>query len=67
MFIIALRFWTAPVYLNYRLKINALITPFGLPVIIYAENWDIKLLGLLVFWMNLQAFWYHLDPPSNIY
>lgn len=67
MFIISLRFWTAPVYLNYNLKMNSFATPFALIVCFMGSHTDIILLGLLVCFMNFYVFWYHIDPPSNIY
>ena len=67
LFIIGLRFWTAPTYLNYTLKINGLIAPLAVPIWFLATHWDIVALAALVFYMNFYAFWYHVDPPSNIY
>lgn len=67
LFIIGMRFWTAPVYLNYCRQINAVVAPLGLPVIFYATHIDISLLALLVTFMNAYAFWYHADPPSSVY
>jgi len=67
LFVLALRFWTAPVYLNYSLRINSFVAPLSLPVIFLATHWDIVFLALLVFYLNLFVFWYHVDPPQNIY
>lgn len=67
LFVIGLRFWTAPVYLNYRRQINSAVAPLCLPVIFMASHWDIVFLGLLVLYMNAYVFWYHIDPPANIY
>ena len=67
MFIIGLRFWTAPVYLKYNSKINSLITPIALPVIFYGKHSDIKMLGFLVMIMNFYVFWYHADPSYDEY
>jgi hypothetical protein len=67
LYIIALRFWTAPAYLNYKNKINAWVAPIAVPVIFLATHWDIIFLAILVIWMNFYVFWYHIDPPSNIY
>jgi hypothetical protein len=65
-FIIGLRFWTAPVYLNYNLKINSFIVPIILIVIFAASHIDIIFLGFLVLIMNFYVFWYHSDPPTYI-
>jgi len=67
MFMIGLRFWTAPVYLMYSLRINSLIIPLTLPVIFFCSHLDILLLGGLVFLMNIYVFWYHIDPPANTF
>ena len=40
-FVIAMRFWTAPVYLNYRLRINAIIVPFLIPLLFVCQHWDL--------------------------
>jgi hypothetical protein len=66
-FIIALRFWTAPVYLNFRSKLNAYSVMVSFPLLFFAFHTDIILLLMLVTWMNVYALWYHCDPPSNIY
>lgn len=67
MFVIAMRFWTAPVYINYTLRINAFVLPLALVVVFTAHHTDIVLLGLLAGWMNFQAFYYHTDMPSNVF
>ena len=67
LFIIGLRFWTAPTYLNFTLKLNGMVAIVALPLVFIATDWDIILLSALVFYMNAYAFWYHFDPPSNIY
>ena len=67
MFTLALRFWTAPVYLNYRLKINSFIAPIGMVFGFLADDFDILCLLALVTWMNFYVFWYHMAPPPNIY
>ena len=63
LFIIGLRFWTAPAYLKYTLKINAYMVPLTLPIIFGCSHIDVALLGVLVLLMNLYVFWYHIDPP----
>ena len=67
MFVIGLRFWTAPVYLMYSLRINSLCVPLCLPVVFFSSHLDILLLGGLVFIMNIYVFWYHIDPPVNTF
>lgn len=66
-FILGLRFVTAPVYINYRLKINGTVVPLLVPLCYLVTHWDILFLLLLVIWMNFYVFWYHVDPPENIY
>ena len=66
-FVVGLRFFTAPVYLKYGLRINALIAPIVLPAIFYSKNTDIILMGVLPLFMNLYAFWGHADPPQESY
>lgn len=66
-FIIGMRFVTAPVYLNYRLKINSLVVAPMIPLIFFVSHWDLVFLLILVVWMNFYVFWYHIDPPENIY
>lgn len=67
LFITGLRYFTAPVYLNYRLKINAVVLPLAVPYLYLATHWDILLLTVLVSYMNFHPFWYHMDPPSHVY
>lgn len=67
MFVAAMRFLTAPVYINYTLRINAFVLPLALIVVFTATHTDVLLLGLLVGWMNFQAFYYHTDMPSNVF
>ena len=66
-FIAGLRFFNAPVYLKYGLKINALIGPCVLPAIFYSGDSDIILMAILTLFMNLYAFWGHADPPTETY
>ena len=65
LFIIGLRFWTAPTYLKYNLRINALAAPVGLLPAFFGYHTDVKALGALVLLMNLYVFWYHADPPYD--
>mmetsp|Transcript_1301 Transcript_1301/g.1624 ORF Transcript_1301/g.1624 Transcript_1301/m.1624 type:complete len:112 (+) Transcript_1301:2206-2541(+) len=67
MFVAGLRFWTAPAYLNYRRKFNSFLVPFAMVPLHLGTSWDVFLLGLLVAWMNFYVFWYHTDPPMNVY
>jgi hypothetical protein len=67
LFIISLRFWTSPVYLNYQLKMNSFAAPLALLVCFGGTHTDIILLGVLVGFANFYVFWYHIDPPANIY
>ena len=63
MFIIGLRFWTAPTYLKYSLRINAFSAPIALIPSFFGHHCDIKALGIIVLFMNVYVFWYHADPP----
>ena len=67
MFILGLRFWTAPVYLKYNSKANATSAPLAIPVVFFGYHSDIKLMGALVFAMNFYVFWYHVDPVYDEY
>ena len=67
MFITGMRFMTAPVYLNYSCKLTAFVTPLAALPVFWAHHFDVMLLGILVFIMNFYAFWYHVDPPKNLY
>ena len=58
-----MRFWTAPTYLKYNLKINALVAPLGIIPGFFAFHDDIKALGAVVLCMNMYVFYHHLDPP----
>ena len=62
-----LRFWTAPAYLKYSLKINSLIIPGITALIFLADHLDVMLLGCVVLLMNFYVFWYHMDPPRTDY
>ena len=67
MFIIALRFWTAPSYLLYGSRWNATIAPLGFIPIFFSGsgNIDMVFLGILVLYMNLYVFFHHIDPATN--
>lgn len=65
MFIIGMRFWTAPTYLKYDLKINAMVAPFGIFPAFFSYHDDIKALGAVVMIMNMYVFYHHLDPPYD--
>ena len=65
MFIIGLRFWTAPVYMKYPLALNSCITPLSFFVVFFSDHMDVMLLGILVWMMNIYVFWYHIDPPEE--
>ena len=67
LFIIGLRFWTAPAYLKYTRKMNGYLVPTTLPIIFLASHIDVILLGVLVLIMNIYVFWYHIDPPVTDY
>merc|ERR1719498_550685 len=66
LFIFGLRFWTAPVYLNYRMRFNSFVAPLALLPIFFSHSWDIVILGVVVLWMNIYVFVYHIDPPQNL-
>ena len=66
-FVVALRFWTAPVYLNYKPKFNSFLVPLLVPLLFLAGHIDIMMLLCLVIYMNIYVFWYHIDPPQNTY
>lgn len=65
LFIIGLRFWTAPVYTLYALKMNSVLAPLSMVAIFGATHIDVVLMGVLVFLMNAFVFWYHVDPPVH--
>ena len=67
LYILALRFWTAPVYINYTSKVNSLLVPFSMLPMFLSKHIDIIMLGVLVFFMNFLVFCYHVDPPTNMY
>jgi len=67
MFIIGLRFWTAPSYLKYNLRINGITAPLAFIPTFFAYHNDVKMLGALVLFMNMYVFWYHIDPPVDVY
>ena len=64
MFLLGLRFWTAPVYLKYTLRVNSLVVPLAAPIVFFSEHLDMMLLGGLCFIMNIFVFWYHVDRPE---
>ena len=66
LFVIGMRFFTAPVYLDYTRRLNSIVAMFALPVILFGFHMDIKFLGVIVFIMNACAFYYHMDPPQNV-
>lgn len=67
LFIMGLRFWTAPVYLKYSVRMNSFALPLTMPIVFFCEHLDMMLLGGLCFFMNIYVFWYHVDPPTNVY
>ena len=67
-FILAMRYWTAPSYLNYRLRINALTLPFSVIPVLWGSHGDIIILAIAVAVMNYSAFWGHAGSPTeNLY
>ena len=66
-FVIGLRFWTAAVYINYTLRINAFIVLPLMALCFVANDQDIVCLLALVTYMNFYVFLYHSNPPENIY
>ena len=67
LFIIGLRFWTAPAYLVYTGKENGLAAPLSILPVFFSTHIDIMCLGILVFCINFYAFWYHIDPMQTTY
>ena len=67
MFLLGLRFWTAPVYLKYTVRLNSFVVPLALPIVFFSEHLDMMLLGGLCGLMNIYVFWYHVDPPQPSY
>ena len=67
LFVLGLRFWTAPVYINYRLRINSFLLPACIAPLFFAKHFDVILLGIVVFFMNWTAFYQHMDAPVNLY
>jgi hypothetical protein len=67
LFVIGLRFWTAPVYMKYSRRINSCCTPLCFFIIFFSDHMDVLLLGVLVWLMNIYVFWYHIDPPQTQY
>ena len=67
MFIAGLKFWTAPVYLRYRSKINGTIVPLSVLPMFFSQDWDLMFMGMLVFFANFYSFWHHLVPNDEYY
>ena len=65
LFVIGLKFWTAPAYLIYNRRMNAFCAPLAMVPIFFADHTDVMLLGILVFLMNGYIFWYHIDPTMD--
>ena len=67
LFLISLRYWTAPVYICYNSKLSSFMAPFAAIPFFYCSHWDLKILSIIVFMMNFSAFWYHMDPTTNLF
>lgn len=68
LFILAMRYWTAPSYLNYRLRANALALPLAVLPMLWGHHRDINILALAVGFMNYSAFWGHAGSATqNLY
>jgi hypothetical protein len=65
LFILGLKFWTAPIYSAYASKLNSVLSPLSLVAIFFGSHLDIKLMGIIVLMMNSYVFWYHVDPPEQ--
>ena len=65
MFILGLKFWTAPIYSAYASKLNACVAPLAMGPIFFSHHIDITLMGIVVLLMNSYVFWYHVDPPAE--
>lgn len=66
LFVIGMRYFTAPVYLDYTRRLNSMVAILAMPVILFGFHIDIKLLGVIVFIMNACPFYYHMDPPQSV-
>lgn len=67
LFILGLRYWTAPSYLVYGCKLNGLLCPVSLLPLFFSDHLDIKLMAGLVYIMNFLPFWGHCDPGYDNY
>jgi len=65
MFIIALRFFTAPVYSAFARQINACVAPLSLIPVFFCTHYDVMCMSILTGLMNSYVFWYHVDPPEE--
>jgi hypothetical protein len=65
MFILGLKFWTAPIYSAYASKSNAIVAPLAMLPIFAGNHLDLTLMGVIVFCMNAYVFYYHCDPPEE--
>lgn len=63
LFLLGLKFWTAPAYLRYKSKLNTILAPIAFIPIFYSNHIDMVFLGLLSCIMNCYVLWYHSDPP----
>jgi hypothetical protein len=65
MFVLGLKFWTAPIYSAYASKANATLAPLALIPIFFSYHMDVRVMGVVVLMMNAYVFWYHVDPPEE--
>lgn len=65
MFILGLKFWTAPIYSAYASKMNTFSVPFAMIPMFFSNHIDLSLMSGIVMIMNAYVFWYHVDPPEE--
>lgn len=65
LFVLGLKFWTAPIYSAYASKSNSIVAPLAMFPIFASKHIDLTMMGIIVLLMNAYVFWYHTDPPED--
>jgi len=65
LFLLALRYLTAPGHVMYESNLNCLFTPAAVLTFFFFTNWDILYMGVLVGLLNLLVTWRMLDPDDT--
>ena len=65
LFILAMRYLTAPILPMYSSKLNPLLTPLAIIPFFFFNDYDILFMSIAVFLVNLVIVWRMLDRDED--